>query len=226
MSKNITLNDFGKLVKPKVLTEAFLLCDGGHIDIDKWWRHSNLLYRSSKSHKKSTIEGTFGVRADPLFQSLNINEFVGVINSFVVFHDSSFKLVSSENEAKTLQQTKKRTFVIAAGVTFYKNYNKETKALGEVWEYSSSSNIVWLYTPKLLIPIESVELFNSVEAGDMIVFQKSQAIVISVKTLKRQKFYETCSWTNKKITVLNGSHGKKARLVTERPYKVIKPPKN
>ena len=226
MSKKITLKDFGRLVKPKVLTEAFLLCGGGNIDIDKWWRRVNQLSRSSKTYKKVTIEGTFGEKIDPLFQSLQVNDYVAVINSFIVFHNFSYSHITTQTEVNRLLQEKRRVYVIAAGVTIHKTYNIETHALGEVWQPTNNQSICWIYNLGHLIPIEDVELYNSVETGDLLMFDKSQAVVTKVKTLKRRKFYDTCSWTNKKITVLNGSAGRQVRLITSRSYKIIKPPKN
>ena len=73
MSNKITLEDFGKLVKPKVLVEAFLLCNKD-VDAGDWWKKVIVLNANSKSYKRDTIESTYGVSINSLFNELDINK--------------------------------------------------------------------------------------------------------------------------------------------------------
>lgn len=223
MSNKITLNDFGRLVKPKILTEVFLL-HNQDVDPNNWWHQVLRLNATSKSYKKDMIAGTYGDTLEKLFSTLEIDKYVGVISSFIVFHSGKYKFVNSIEESKRLQSQKGKHYSIRAiGITIHKEYDPTTHKLGDVWDMMFSNQpIKWYYKPKHLIPIEDVEQFNNVQVGDMIVFKKTQALVINVKELSRLKFYSNCSWTKKSITVLSGNQARQVRLITNRPYQVIK----
>lgn len=228
MTEKITLDDLGKLVKIKVLTKAFLLCvpEQERFETDSWWRGSCDRHRKSKSYKQDMIAGTYGVQnLSYLFSTLDPNTYVAEITSFLVIHALEYKIVKTQEEIEALlnERSFRGVYIVGAGVKIYKTYNVITKELGQEWEPTATNTVAWFYEVKQIIPVEDVENFNRVEAGDMIVFGKTQALVVTVKNLTRRKFYNTCSWTNKRIMVLSGgSHGRQARLVLSRPFKIIK----
>jgi len=228
MSEKITLDDLGKLVKVKVLTKAFLLCiaEQQNFETDSWWRGSCDRHRKSKSYKQDMIAGTYGVKSlASLFATLNVNSYVAEITSFLVLHALEYKIVKTKEEITALlsERSFRGVCVVAAGIKIYKSYDLFTKDLGPVWEPTSGNNVVWFFEIKHLMPIEDVENFNKVEPGDMLVFEKTQALVVAVKTLARRKFYNTCSWTDKRIMVLSGgSRGRQTRLITNRTFSIIK----
>lgn len=228
MSEKITLDDLGKLVKIRVLTKAFLLCvaEQQNFETDSWWRGSCDRHRKSKSYKQDMIAGTYGVKnLASLFETLDPNNYVAEITSFLVLHALEYKIVKTKEEIDALlnERSFRGVCVIAAGVKIYKTYDVLTRELGPEWEPTSTNTVAWFYETKQLLPVEDVENFNDVEAGDMIVFGKTQALVVSVKVLARRKFYNTCSWTNKRIMVLSGdSRGRQARLIANRPFRIIK----
>lgn len=221
MTSKLQLNDFGKLYKVKVLTEAFILCNNV-IDAGDWWRKVIALNANSNSYKRDTIEGTYGMSLDKLFSQLDIDEYVVEVTSFLVFTNRNYKFIRNLQEAENVLKTGKRWSIRAVGVKIYRNYDKQTKTLGSVWEPTAIPTIEWFYVPRHLVDLKTVELYNSVNVGDMLAFMKTQALVTNVKTLKRTKFWITCSWTKKKITILNGSTGRQMRLTTNRGYEVIK----
>jgi hypothetical protein len=221
MSNKITLEDFGKLVKPKVLVEAFLLCNKD-VDAGDWWKKVIVLNANSKSYKRDTIESTYGVSINSLFNELDINTYIATVNSFVVFHQGRYQFVYNAEQAKKIIASKRRYSIRAVGVAIYHSYDLATKALGDIWQATDISTIKWFYHPKHLIDAEIVEAYESVGVGDMLVFKKTQALVTKIKILKRNKFWITCSWTRKKITMLNGSTGHQVRLNTSRTFTVLK----
>ena len=223
MSKKIDLNDFGRLVKPRILTEAFLLCNFDHIDLHNWWKQVLVLDMFSKSYKKDTIVSNYGLKLNELFEGLDIENYVASIISFIVLHDGKYKLVSTTQEAEILFSMRKKFYIRAVGIEIFKKYNRDTKEVYEPWESTQKTNITWFYKLKHIIPVEIVEQHNDVETGDLIIFSKTQALVTNVKVLKRTKFYSTCSWTKKKITVLSGNKAYQVRLDINRPFEIIKP---
>lgn len=221
MSNKITLEDFGKLVKPKVLVEAFLLCNKD-VDAGDWWKKVIVLNANSKSYKRDTIESIYGVSINSLFSELDINTYIATVNSFVVFHQGRYQFVYNAEQAKKIIASKRRYSIKAVGVAIHHSYDVATKALGDIWQATDIPTIQWFYHPKHLIDAEIVEAYESVGVGDMLVFKKTQALVTKIKILKRNKFWITCSWTRKKITMLNGSTGHQVRLNTSRAFTVLK----
>ena len=225
VAKKIGLEDLGRLVKPKVLTEVFLRCildEDRHVDPYDWWLQVNKLARSSKTYKKDMLVGTYGQGLSTLFGSLDINSYVGVICSFIVFQGGEYHDVNTSEEVQRILLGNSRGWSIrAVGVKIYRSYDYSKLSPLMPWEPTGSEVINWYYRPRHLVPIEDVEQFNNVAEGDLIVFKKTQALVIKVKTLRRPRFYNSCSWTAKKVTVLSGGQANQVRLVTNRPYEVI-----
>lgn len=224
MSKKITLLDFGRLVKPRNISEAFLLCNPDKVDPHGWYYH-HLRLGNNKIYKQDLIVGIYGMRLEKLFENLNINSYVGAISSFLVFHERKYKFITSIAQAQQVLNSNKSWSIRAIGIKFYKTYNKDTKTVGETWEHENST-ISWFYRNKKIIPIEEVEKFNTIELGDMIAFKKTQAIVVGVDDKRPKRWWVNCSWTTKKVTILSGSKGRKIKLLTNRPFEVIKAKKS
>lgn len=216
MSNKITLQDFGKLVKPKILVEAYLLCNKD-VDAGDWWKKVVTLDANSKSYRCDTIQSIYGTSLNHLFENINIETYVGVVSSFIVFHQGAYKFVNNQEEAEKILSSNKRYVVRGVGLKLY-----YTKDLTAAWEPTEVSTIQWFYRPMHLIDLETIESYESICVGDMLVFKKTQALVTGIKTLKRKKFWATCSWTRKKITILNGSTGHQMRLNTNRPFTILK----
>lgn len=221
MSNKLKLEDIGKLVKPKILVEAFLLCNK-EVDIGDWWKKVLALNASSVSYKRDTIESVYGMSLDKLFSQLDIGKYVAAITSFVIVHEGRYQYINSKQDVERVLKTKKHYSIRAVGIKLHHSYDSQTKVVGEAWEPTSIPTIQWFFQTKHLIKIKDVEAYESIEVGDMLAFKQTQAFVVKVKILKRKKFWATCSWTRKKITVLNGSNGNQVRLNLNRSFEVIK----
>ena len=215
------LTDLGKLVKPKVLIKAFLLCKHEHFDVDKWWRKSKLNHNASRTYKRDMISGTFGMELSEIFEELSLENYIAQITSFVVFHNRNYKLVKNENDINNLQ-TGQRITICAVGVNIYKSYDPTTKELGELWNLSAEKHISWFFVPHQLIPLELIEQYNSAEVGDLVLYKKSHGVVSSVKRMSRLRYYSVCSWTGKQVMVISGQEAKETNLSVDRPYTLIK----
>lgn len=221
MAKKITLNDFGRLVKPKILTEAFILCNQDKVDPYNWWYHSLHFNQLYPSYKRDMLISIYGERLEKLFVNLTLNSYTASITSFLIFFQRKYHFVTNPVQAQQIMQSGKKWSIRAIGVKLYKKYNSTTKTVNDVWEYDSPS-ICWYFRLKHVIPIEEVDLYNSIEVGDMVFFKKTQAFVTNVKTVNRRKWWNKCSWTDKQITVLSGNLGHQFKLNTNRPYQIVK----
>jgi len=221
MVRKITLNDFGRLIKPKILTEAFILCNQDKVDPYNWWYHSLHFNQLYPSYKRDMIVGIYGERLDKLFANLSVNSYVAEITSFLIFYQRKYHFISSPAQAQQIMHSGKKWSVRAVGVKLYKDYDISTKKVKDVWDYDSST-ISWFFRLKHVLPIEEVELYNSIEVGDMVFFKKTQAFVTSVKKINRRKWWNKCSWTDKQITVLSGSLGYQFNLNANRSYQIVK----
>lgn len=224
MDRKIGLADFGRLVKPQTLTEAFLHFSLENVEPYEWWVQVSGLHCSSKTYKKDMITSTYGKPLAALFSDLELDSYVGVICSFLVLQSGDCHFVYNARMADRILAKKHRWSIRAVGIRFHKSYDVATKNPGQLWEPTNNASVAWYYKPKHLIPLEDVEQFNKVEPGDMIVFKTTQALVIRVQTVQRHRFWKCCSWSSKKITVLSGGAGHQVRLSTNRPYEVIKRP--
>jgi hypothetical protein len=224
MARRITLNDFGRLIKPKILTEAFILCNQDKVDPYNWWYHSLHFNQLYPSYKRDMLISIYGERLEKLFANLPLNSYVAEINSFLVFFQRKYQFVTNPAQAQQIMQSGKKWSIRAVGVKLYKSYDSSNKTVKDVWEYDSQT-ISWYFRLHHILPIEEVELYNSIEVGDMVFFKKTQAFVTTVKNINRRKWWNKCSWTDKRITVLSGSLGRQFKLNTNRPYQIIKPKK-
>jgi hypothetical protein len=215
------ITDFGRIVKPKVLLTAHMMCKHESFDVDRWWRQARINHDASPHYKRDIISGTYGMKPQELFSDLPLKTYIGQIVSFLVLHRGSYKLVSSLDDIAHLR-TGNRITICAIGVKFYLSYDSVTKTLGEPWKPTAEEHLHWFFTPKQLIPFELVEQYNTAEVGDLVVYTKSHGMVASVTTVKRRRFYAVCSWTDKKITVVSGQSLKYYKLSVERPYYLVK----
>jgi hypothetical protein len=217
-----SIKDFGRVVKPKILLRAFILCKHQDFDPDSWWRKTKENNRVSRTFKKDMISGTYGMDFKKLFQNLQQNSFVCQITSFLIFHRGSYKLVSSPEETVSLN-LKNKIVICAVGVKFFNSYNSNTKEPEYPWKFTEQDNILWLFQPKQLIPIELIEQYENAEVGDLIVYSKSNGLVSKVTKLKNKKsWWAVSNWTNKQVIVISGQSAKPHKLSVERPYKFIK----
>lgn len=221
MGNKFTLTDFGTLVKPKILLRAFLMFKHHSFDVDSWWREIKKLHNASKNYKRDTIHGTYGLSLSELFNDLDINDYVAIINSFVVIHYGSYKLIKNPEQLENIQ-TGHRITIVGIGIKIYKSYNNLTNELGEPWGPTDEEHISWFFTPNQLVPLTTVKKYESANVGDLVMYRKSHGVVHQVKKLPRKQFYATCSWTEKQIMVLSGQNANPTKLSVERPFVLVK----
>ncbi len=214
MGERIGLGDFGKLARPKTLTDVFLLNPSATPDLEDWWIENRKLSYSSTTFNKDMLAGTYGMNLDVLFSDLSIDSYHCQITSFLVLVSSEYKLLTTLEQIEFYKTRKPKAKVKAVGVTIFKNSQ-------EVWN-PNDSGLVWLFRPRCLVRLEDVKLFEEVETGDVLQFQKTNGMVMRVLKVRRKRFYLSTSWTNRSITYLTGTTGKLLQLNPDRPFKLIK----
>lgn len=212
------LSDFGRLVKPKTLVQAFMMCHHDHLDPDRWWRNVKKNHAHSKSFKKDMITGTYGMELNKLFSALDVDSYVGRIVSFLVVHRGAYLVVKSPDEVAALVSKGGRLTIIAAGLKFYTDLAAKPS---DAWRGTSSDQFTWFFVPRQLVPLELVAQYNGAAPGDLVMYSKSHGVVKEVTTTKRTKFWATCSWTRRTVMVLSGQGAKPTKLSVDRPYRLV-----
>ena len=218
---SFSITDFGRLVKPKVLLCAFIMCKHESLDPDCWWRKARENNRASKTFKRDMISGTYGMDFRKLFADLPRSTYVAKIVSFLVLHRGTFKLITTPEEASNLR-TGNRITICAIGVEMFVDHNRQTNQLGEKWAATAEEHISWFFVPRQIIPLELVDQYNSAEVGDLVMYTKSHGMVAKTTVINRRYWWGMCSWTDKKVMVLSGQRAKATKLSVDRPYRLIK----
>lgn len=216
-----TIKDFGKIVKPKILIDAFILCKHENIDTDSWWRRIRKNASLSRTFKRDMIIGTYGMEFKELFSGLERDNFVCRINSFIVFHRGVYKLVENKEEIDKIND-KCKIIICAIGVKFFNKFDKTSKETFEPWKITEDKQIIWMFSPRNLIPIENVHQYESAEMGDLVLYTKSHGFISKISNNRINSWWAKSSWTQKKVTVISGQNSKPHKLSIERPYKLIR----
>lgn len=210
-------NTFGKLVKLRVLTEAFVYNkpQDAEVDFDEWWKRVMKLSSHSKSYKKDAIVGTYGKSLDEMFGSLSVDSYVAQITSLVVFAGGKYVHLATKQEIDQYESKRRRIRIMAFGVKIFADRTASTP-----WRETGSA--VWLYRPNQIIDLEIVDRYNTVKPGDMLKFRCSEhgALVVQSNVVNRRKFYGSTSWTRKSVIVLSCSTGKKYKLPPDKWFQL------
>lgn len=216
-----TIKDFGKIVRPKTLLEAYILCKHENFDADSWWHKVRTNTILSRTFKKDMISGTYGMDFRKLFATLFRDTFVCQINSFIVFHRGIYKLVTSPEEVEPLNDNS-RIVVCAVGVKFFNQFDPKTNTTSNPWKITEDKQILWFFRPKNLISIDIVQQYENAEVGDLVIYTKTHGLISKITYSKIKAWWAKTSWTRKKVTVLSGQNSKPHKLSIDRPYELVK----
>lgn len=160
------------------------------------------------------------MRLKDVFAELDLNEYVCRIDSFIVLHFGKHKHIRSSEELATLVSQSGRITVKAVGVSIWADRSLST---GWFPTNKQTDTVTWFFKPQHLVPITVADTYDSLNPGDLLAFKQTMAVVIDVKKIRRPKFYNSCSWTSNKITIVSGKKFTSIlRLTTGRSYKVVR----
>jgi hypothetical protein len=221
----------GVLVRPRILAEARILSlNNAPFDLESILSKKPLLNQFS----------IFDLPFKELCQTLHLGNtseslatsYVGEVTHYIVKIAGTPVLVDKTNVQDVMRRIKKllgaRTNmkVLSVGVKFYQgmdNINNELKP-HVAWNTKTKDGheTIWFFKPWKLVAIQEIIKYESVEKGDLILFQKCNGLVVKKKLLNKPKFYRTSSWSCYSITLLNHTADGFTRFLPDRQFTIKK----
>jgi len=244
-----SLQDLGKLVRPRVLSDVFLFStktDTQQTSFDTWWKNvrHQFLYLSNK--QKNVLCETYQTNLNNLFSSLSLGDltqdsllqssYVACIDSFIVRSGKNYHIIDSKEKAEIFESKIKKQFgskthikIVALGLRFYKGIEKVIGDDGrisykpiEAWETTENTNHHrWFYNEQHVLPIETIMDFEKAVPGSLVFFKQTKGMVIQYSVLRKPNFFNTSSWTNKSIKLLGGSGRSIIRFLPNKTFKLV-----
>jgi hypothetical protein len=229
----VTANSFGTLVRPRIMSYARILPRLDAVSEQDKWNLNSLVDAPHYGEKEINLYKT---PYEDLFTELVIGDtskdlsncYVGVITSFITsINYKHYILVDKSNVNEIMEKLRKRYGrresipVHHVGVKFYKglqrNPNGELIAINP-WRVTKE-NHTWFYRPWDLIPMETIIRYENLVPGDLVLFKRSQGIVVKAKNINKKKFYKTNSWSSRSVTVLLGNGKTFLRFLPNKNFK-------
>ena len=222
--------DYKKIVKIKNPINGTVFPDKQNPNL--WWKECCFWRWQPFSVKLSQISENTKIEKEKLLDGFNIDSYVGVIESFLIFYKDEIVFLNNEKTIKFYSNKKRKKYAacIGAGIKFYENYIKDEKTgavtLGKPINLTNSNSFQIIYQSKEIETIEKIRKFESIKFGDLLIMKKAKGIVIDVQEQKENtKIYNKNFWSNKKIEILGNSVNafKKTKITADRNYKIIRP---
>lgn len=232
-SVKITANSFGALVRPRIMSYARILPRLDAVVEQDRWNIASLIdapfYGEKEvNHYKKPYEDLFAelVIGDTTKDLSNC--YVAVITSFITsINHRHYILVDKNNVTDILEKLRKRYGkresipVHYVGVKFYKGLQRNPEGVLEPinpWSVTAGEH-TWFYRPWDLLDMETIVQYENLKLGNLVLFKRSQGIVLKSKTIQKKKFYKTNSWSCKSNTVLLGNGKTFLRFLPNKTFK-------
>lgn len=226
----------GMLVRPRILASGKVLA----LNTKEQPPYSLVSLRPNAHSQNPYLEPErlFGKSLSSLFFGLLLGDttkpyskpYTAKVVSYMVKVGSNHVLVDSNNIHETLTRVRnrygKRTNfkILMVGVKFYQSFRDNSGFLEPMDPLSiktkDGSETIWFYKPWELVPMTEIIKYESVTCGDLVLFQKTNGLVIRKKSLNKPKFYLTSSWSCYSITLLNHAGDGYTRFLPDRRFTI------
>lgn len=159
--------------------------------------------------------------------------YVAEITHFLVRENYRSYLVNKNTLPEALRKRKERQgpraklYIHSLGVKLYRGFEKlkngKLKPVDPWYPPGSKEEVVVFFSQYDCVPMEQIVEYESCSLGDLILFTKSNGLVIKKKKLNKPKFHSTSSWTSYSVTLLIGHSY--TRFVPNRKFTVHVTPK-
>ena len=230
----------GLLVRPRILASASVLLKGANNP-----GASSLFTLKPTCHSiKPCIDPllVFGKPLNVLFSDIQLGNtavdisttYTAQVVSYLIKTGSVCMFVDRSNIQETLAKVKKRfgartnLKIVSVGVRFF--CGMEQLTTGELRPINpwmpvtkDGQETIWFYKPWELVPMTEILKYESVNNGDLVLFQKCHGLVVKKKLLNKPKFFLTSSWSCYSITLLNHTGDGFTRFLPSRFFAVHRP---
>lgn len=183
-------------------------------------------------------EKLFGKPLNSLFSAINLGDasnnstksYTAKVVAYLVKVGTTSVFVDETNVHETLNEVRKRygirtnLKILSVGVEFFQGFQEINNKLEPIkplpLKTQDGSETIWFYKPWELVPLTEIIKYESVECGDLVMFQKSHGLVVKKKRLNKPKFYMTSSWSCYSITLLNHTGDGFIRFLPDRKFSV------
>lgn len=223
----------GMLVRPRILASPYLIqtntsslvtIRSGLVHGEHYYMDPVLLFGRSMEENLCSLK--LGNTANNL-----TNSYVAQVRSYLVKIGSTQTVVDAHSIDETLKKVRTRygirtnLKIISVGVRFFQGSTKEPDGSFRPINPCSIATregheTTWFYKPWELVPITEIVKYESVNKGDLILFQKCHGLVVKKKFLNKPRFYSTSSWSCYSITLLNHTGDGLTRFLPDRRFTV------
>lgn len=226
----------GLLVRPRILASAKVMVSNNKNISPHSLIALKPVFHGTNPHLEP--ERLFGKSLNSLFSDVklgdttnrNLKSYTAKVVSYLVRIGSTHIVVDSTNIQETLMKARKRygnrtnLKIILVGVQFFCSFQEKNGVLESLEPLTIKTtdgfNTIWFYKPWELVPLTEVVKYESVRCGDLVMFQKTNGLVIKKKCLNKPKFFLTSSWSCYSITLLNHAGDGYTRFLPDRRFTI------
>lgn len=198
----------GSVVRPKILTNTIIYNPSLVPDFNAWWRESITRFRYQNNLKKNQFTQFYNKHCSLIFQQgLDRENYAGIITMFIGYYKEKFYIIDDN----TPQNIKNQTYLVAAGIRFYKtatvNFNNGEIVLENSLQDSLDDNI-WFYFLEDINLFSNIILYESLNNGDCVYLKNYNGFILETIENKRKDFWSSSSWTSQKKILFDAENGR------------------
>lgn len=223
----------GSLIRPRLLSK------GRMIQLKEAEHYIHFLSSLAIPPELSSL---FPESASVKFSGLDIGDtvanpshsYVAEITHFLIRENGRSYLVNKKTLPEAIKRRKERfgprakLYIHSIGVRLYKGFERcadgTLKPIDPWTPTGCSDEVVLFFSEYDCIPMEQIIRYESCKPGSLVLFAKSNGLVIKKKKLNKPRFHSTNSWTSYAISIL--SNQSIVRFVPNRKFSVYVPNEN
>lgn len=223
------------LVRPRVLSHAIVFTPETEKDVNNsrqiWWQ---LHAKDLDTHLYKDQESLINTFSDLSLGNTELDLstcYTGVITHYQVNFRGMIHVIDKTSIEEFMVKMRKvygsraNLKVSYVGLKIFTGMERDpiTNELRAINPWKQTEEKIWFFRRKEIVLTDDIIRYESAHNGDLIIFPKAKGIVVKHKVLNKPKFFLTCSWTCKNLTLLNGNIEGYTRFLPDRTFIVRKP---
>jgi hypothetical protein len=220
----------GSLIRPRLLSK------GKMVQLKEAEHYVHLLSYITVPQELSTL---FPEPPTIKFEGLNLGDtvldpggsYVAEITHFLIRENNKNYLVNKKTLPQAIKRRKElfgpraKLYIHSLGVKLYRGFerskNGTLKPIHPWTPPGCQDEVVLFFSEHDCIPLEQIVQYESCKPGNLVLFAKSNGLVIKKKRLNKPRFHSTNSWTSYAISIL--SNQSIMRFVPNRKFVIYTP---